>query len=97
MSDLPKLKPCPFCGSENIKISAARVSSMVWAECERCNAYGPNGGVETEADWAWGEDNNKNGAIPAAIRNWNDRVVYDVAPDLPPELITIKQKLKEGI
>lgn len=43
MSELPEIKPCPFCGSEDLNISASRESQ--WDDysvyCESCFAAGP--------------------------------------------------------
>lgn len=73
MSDLSKLKPCPFCGSDNVHAFHGKEEDMAWCYCRDCSANGPTASAQTEADWAWGEDNNKNPAILAAVRRWNFR------------------------
>lgn len=33
-----RLKPCPFCGSKNVKVWGVE---GFWVECEECNCKGP--------------------------------------------------------
>ena len=51
-----KLKPCPFCGGNNLSIDGITV---YWVECKDCNAS--IGGHETEEEaieaWNWRADN----------------------------------------
>lgn len=35
-----KIKPCPFCGSENLKLPE-RQSQVLWVECFDCESNGP--------------------------------------------------------
>lgn len=34
-----QLKPCPFCGSKNVKVHGY---DKFWVECEECNCEGPS-------------------------------------------------------
>lgn len=52
------LKPCPFCGSTNIKVhsySDAVINGEpdAFAQCHDCSTTGPNGKTESEAADAW--------------------------------------------
>lgn len=67
------MQPCPFCGSKNVTAMSASPADLAWAYCRKCMANGPTCSTQTEADWAWGEDNSEHPAIPAAIRAWNER------------------------
>lgn len=52
---MKKLKPCPFCGSDNLKLisynSIAGVCKMV--ECMQCFAQVPSRATKKEAIEAW--------------------------------------------
>lgn len=45
MSEL-KVKPCPFCGSDDISFSAFSISDDAYALCGNCNA-----GIEIQVGW----------------------------------------------
>ena len=49
MSDAPELKPCPFCGSNNVKPSS--LGSYVC--CENCDTLGPSVNEFQSATEAW--------------------------------------------
>lgn len=38
---MPDLKPCPFCGSENLLTSVHMVSGLFSVACDKCGAHGP--------------------------------------------------------
>ena len=40
------IKPCPFCGSENISFNAFSISSDAYVLCEQCNAS-----IEISVPW----------------------------------------------
>ncbi|EPI29323.1 hypothetical protein D350_02031 [Enterococcus faecalis VC1B-1] len=40
------IKPCPFCGSENISFNAFSISSDAYVLCEQCNAN-----IEISVPW----------------------------------------------
>ena len=48
------MKPCPFCGSEDIE-PARRIDFPVAARCRACGAQGPSKLTGGEADAAWGD------------------------------------------
>ena len=47
-----QFRPCPFCGSTDIK-PAARRDFPVWTECRECRAEGPSKFTGRDADAAW--------------------------------------------
>lgn len=47
-----KLKPCPFCGSPNMKPEPAGSNGLGWVVCQQCRAHGPEGTFD-EALAAW--------------------------------------------
>lgn len=49
MSDI--LKPCPFCGSENVKSGGD--DKVVGSWCLNCGASGPNGYLTVNGDHDW--------------------------------------------
>jgi len=48
MTDTPQLKPCPFCGSDNLKSGGDDKIVGTW--CMNCQSQGPNHYV-TGQDW----------------------------------------------
>lgn len=52
------LKPCPFCGSDRLKINETATRAFV--ECMACKARGP----KHESQWE---------SKPLAVHNWNIR------------------------
>lgn len=52
------LKPCPFCGSTNLKVNES--STRAFVECKACKARGP----KHESQWE---------SRPFAEHNWNLR------------------------
>lgn len=65
MDDLKNLKPCPFCGSKDLKIS--KIFSPLNCEkmnghrtsvtCENCAASGPNMLFNNDIEKSWNERN----------------------------------------
>lgn len=49
---MEKLKPCPFCGGENIFIMDD-MCGLNWASCSSCLTDGPVKNTEKEAVMAW--------------------------------------------
>lgn len=47
MSDI-ELKPCPFCGSEDISVHAYSIDPSCYIVCEKC-------GASIESKVSWGE------------------------------------------
>ena len=48
-----KLKPCPFCGSENVKAFTDDIQALSWVECLSCHGMMMNLGTEEENIEAW--------------------------------------------
>lgn len=55
---IAELKSCPFCGSENIKVTdnnddGSPLTLNNWTECDSCFATGPVKALRSEAITAW--------------------------------------------
>lgn len=48
-----ELKPCPFCGSENVNIDADIDDYWYWVYCQECETRGPISTVGLDAIEAW--------------------------------------------
>lgn len=53
MSDIPDLKPCPFCGSTNVDHNLDRNDGYYGVECEDCYAQGSTSTWEKTAVKYW--------------------------------------------
>ena len=49
---MAELKPCPFCGGENIDLSI-KCETVVFVQCDDCGATFPHFDTEEEAITAW--------------------------------------------
>jgi Lar family restriction alleviation protein len=60
---LEALKPCPFCGSDNVSASySTNLDNVIchrFVECEDCAACGPTDPDETRAIAAWNTRHDK--------------------------------------
>lgn len=48
-----ELKPCPFCGSENVIFVNGLIGPGMWVSCNDCAAIGPTCQTKEEAESAW--------------------------------------------
>ena len=66
-----ELKPCPFCGGENIKIGAYSICPDCLVVCENCNAS-----IELTIPWKENESEKEHGerCWKALEEAWNRRV-----------------------
>ena len=48
-----ELKPCPFCGSENVKAFTDDIQALSWVECLSCHGMMMNNGTDKENIEAW--------------------------------------------
>ncbi len=49
-----KLKPCPFCGSNELQVLHIRIKVLLWyVSCDGCATTGPEGRTESEAEELW--------------------------------------------
>lgn len=46
-----KNKPCPFCGSNNLKPLASGVRYKYWIHCNRCAMEGPTASTDERGAW----------------------------------------------
>jgi Lar family restriction alleviation protein len=54
MTDLPKIAPCPFCGSEHTRLPTSSLSgAWYFVECHACDATGPTRADPVEAVAVW--------------------------------------------
>ena len=63
-----ELKPCPFCGSSDVKVMTAVVNEYrtLWAAiCQKCDAWGPTDLGKSGAAEAW--NNRAEVAKPEAV------------------------------
>ncbi len=48
------LKPCPFCGSDDLDVATADSADVLWSVwCEDCGAEGPNEPTVPAAEMSW--------------------------------------------
>lgn len=72
-----KLLPCPFCGSDNVKLNGRTThghgdsTSEVYVECQNCRAKGPDTGY-------WGSVEPEQGR--EAAHHWNVRMMAGIDP-----------------
>ena len=62
-TDTVKLKPCPFCGSDNVQDGGDDKVVGVW--CHSCGATGPNGYLTINGDFDW--NTRTVAALPPAV------------------------------
>ena len=73
------LKPCPFCGSDDIRACAFEISPECYIECCNC-------GARIDAEILWGDSDiqeHDNACLKALRKRWNRRSAApaaDVAP-----------------
>lgn len=66
------LKPCPFCGSDKLKVDNRKGTYSI--RCNRCHARGC-----TSSIWSDNTTISEEDAINKAVELWNRRVVLDGA------------------
>lgn len=70
-----KIKPCPFCNSNNIEYSTKGIGNMKWKTamyCKKCYCYGPRVIVTVEHGDSYENLNDFKYKSPA-IDAWNNR------------------------
>lgn len=70
MSDLPKPKPCPFCGHSEIGVVEGESFRYCRSMCAYCGAQSPEVRKDTMAD---DRDSAESEAHARAIEEWNTR------------------------
>lgn len=81
-----ELKPCPFCGSENVHVE--RKDLFFWVECYDCGAVGQEARLrDVFVNIAQGEER--------AANNWNTRPIEDALTTRIAELEAFVGKLIE--
>ena len=64
------LKPCPFCGSDDIRVCAFEISPECYIECCNC-------GARIDAEIPWGDSDiqeHDNACLKALRKLWNRRI-----------------------
>ena len=61
--DETELKPCPFCGSDDLHFSDSRGGDEGYITCWNCDARGPDSATEKRASSEW---NNRPNEAPYA-------------------------------
>lgn len=88
MSEL-KVKPCPFCGSDDISFSAFSLSPDAYALCGHCNA-----GIEIQVGWDEMTEKEHDEKCNLELQKvWNRRAVEQ--PQLNPNQRMVLEWLKE--
>lgn len=83
-----KVKPCPFCGSEDISFNAFSISPDAYALCKHCNA-----GIEIQVDWDEMTEKEHDEVCNLELQKvWNRRVIKQ-----PPLNENQKDLLKSSI
>lgn len=74
-----KVKPCPFCGSDDISFSAFSLSPDAYALCNQCNA-----GIEIQVAWDGMTEKEHDEECTLALQKaWNRRDIEQ--PQLDPD------------
>ncbi|WP_270788452.1 Lar family restriction alleviation protein [Enterococcus casseliflavus] len=84
-----KVKPCPFCGSDDISFSAFSLSPDAYALCGHCNA-----GIEIQVGWGEMTEKEHDEKCNLELQKvWNRRAVEQ--PQLNPNQQIVLEWLKE--
>ena len=65
-----EIKPCPFCGSEDIRMGGYSICADCYVECNNCSAT-----ISTSVDWEEGMTEREHDAAcaPVLAKLWNRR------------------------
>jgi Lar family restriction alleviation protein len=73
-----KLKPCPFCGSEDIKCKDFSRTYDIWfIQCQDCGATFPHFDTEAEAIEAWNTRHEPPTPGGAIVPAGNERLIHN--------------------
>ena len=64
---MTELKPCPFCGGNNISVKYRSITEAWKVFCYDCNAEGPDSSIDNIAIEKW---NTRPGERAAAVAGW---------------------------
>ncbi|MGF1919258.1 Lar family restriction alleviation protein [Enterococcus faecalis] len=86
------IKPCPFCGSENISFNAFSISSDAYVFCENCKAC-----IEVKVPWNdMNEKEHDKVCFEKLLTKWNKRVPKRNLPELNENQRIVLGWLKES-
>ena len=86
------IKPCPFCGSENISFNAFSISSDAYVLCEQCNAS-----IEISVPWDdIDEKEHDKVCFEKLLVLWNKRASKSNQPELNENQQIVLDWLKES-
>ncbi|WP_242384530.1 Lar family restriction alleviation protein [Enterococcus faecalis] len=86
------IKPCPFCGSENISFNAFSISSDAYVLCEQCNAS-----IEISVPWdGMDEKEHDKVCFEKLLVLWNKRASERTQSELNENQQTVLDWLKES-
>ncbi|EGO9398511.1 restriction endonuclease [Enterococcus faecalis] len=86
------IKPCPFCGSENISFNAFSILSDAYVLCEQCNAS-----IEISVPWDdMDEKEHDKVCFEKLSILWNNRVSESNQPELNENQQIVLDWLKES-
>lgn len=86
------IKPCPFCGSENISFNAFSILSDAYVLCEQCNA-----GIEISVPWdGMDEEEHDKVCFEKLSVIWNKRSYESNQAQLNPNKQIVLDWLKES-
>lgn len=49
------IEPCPFCGCDDPTWNENEEATVIWLECDECNATGPTAQTHEEAADLWNQ------------------------------------------
>ena len=51
----PTISPCPFCGNDELEWDSDESETVIWLECQECNATGPTAPTHEDVAALWNQ------------------------------------------